>query len=138
MVNFLETRPTGGMAREFSIGKARSASRTDARRGASAEAAPALPKQRFGPQATLGDRIFIDAVIDQARTGIPWRDLPAPGLTPLCVLCDLAVSSLLFSPLGTKSTERHEVAEDTEPRQPSPNPSAPSGRSPRNPSVDRD
>jgi transposase len=35
-----------------------------------------LPKQRFGPRATLGDRMFIDAVIYRARTGIPWRDLP--------------------------------------------------------------
>jgi transposase len=36
----------------------------------------ALPRQRRGPDALLGDRSFIDAVIYRARTGIPWRDLP--------------------------------------------------------------
>ena len=35
-----------------------------------------LPVQRFGPRATLGDRLFIDAVIYRAKTGMAWRDLP--------------------------------------------------------------
>src|SRR5579859_8123198 len=35
-----------------------------------------LPGQRTGPKATRGDRLFIDAVIYRAKTGIAWRDLP--------------------------------------------------------------
>lgn len=35
-----------------------------------------LPKQKAGPEATLGDRSFIDAVLFRAKTGVPWRDLP--------------------------------------------------------------
>lgn len=35
-----------------------------------------LPKSRTGPQSKLGDRLFIDAVLYRAKTGIPWRDLP--------------------------------------------------------------
>jgi transposase len=35
-----------------------------------------LPEQRTGPDSTLGDRLFIDAVLYRARTGLPWRDLP--------------------------------------------------------------
>jgi transposase len=35
-----------------------------------------LPKQKAGPAATLGDRVFIDAVLFRAKTGMPWRDLP--------------------------------------------------------------
>ncbi len=37
---------------------------------------PALPPQRHGPKAKLGDRAFVDAVLFRAATGIPWRDLP--------------------------------------------------------------
>jgi transposase len=36
---------------------------------------PLLPRSR-GRQSTLGDRMFVDAVVYRARTGIPWRDLP--------------------------------------------------------------
>ena len=36
----------------------------------------AIPKQRAGPEATRGDRLFIDAVLFRAKTGMPWRDLP--------------------------------------------------------------
>lgn len=36
----------------------------------------ALPSGRRGPQSTLGDRNFIDAVLYRASTGIAWRDLP--------------------------------------------------------------
>jgi transposase len=35
-----------------------------------------LPKQQSGPASTLGDRLFIDAVLYRAKTGMPWRDLP--------------------------------------------------------------
>ncbi len=35
-----------------------------------------LPKQKRGPKALRGDRLFIDAVLYRARTGVPWRDLP--------------------------------------------------------------
>ena len=34
-----------------------------------------IPKLR-GPESTLGDRNFIDAVLYRLKTGIPWRDLP--------------------------------------------------------------
>jgi transposase len=36
----------------------------------------ALPKQKSGPEALLGDRLFIEAVLFRAKTGLPWRDLP--------------------------------------------------------------
>src|SRR5262245_23910778 len=35
-----------------------------------------LPQQRSGPASTLGDRLFIEAVLFRAKTGLPWRDLP--------------------------------------------------------------
>ena len=35
-----------------------------------------LPKQKAGPEATRGDRLFIEAVLFRAKTGMPWRDLP--------------------------------------------------------------
>jgi transposase len=35
-----------------------------------------LPKQKAGPPATLGDRLFIEAVLFRAKTAMPWRDLP--------------------------------------------------------------
>ena len=35
-----------------------------------------LPKQTSGPEATRGDRLFIEAVLFRAKTGLPWRDLP--------------------------------------------------------------
>jgi transposase len=34
-----------------------------------------LPSRR-GPKSSLGDRLFIDAVLYRAKTGLPWRDLP--------------------------------------------------------------
>jgi transposase len=37
---------------------------------------PVLPRQLFGPRSKIGDRLFIDAVLYRAKTGIPWRDLP--------------------------------------------------------------
>jgi len=37
---------------------------------------PLLPGKRTGPESTLGDRSFVDAVIYRAKTGISWRDLP--------------------------------------------------------------
>ena len=35
-----------------------------------------LPEQKTGPDSTLGDRLFIEAVLFRAKTGMPWRDLP--------------------------------------------------------------
>ena len=37
---------------------------------------PLLPIRPQGRKATRGDRLFVDAVIYRARTGVPWRDLP--------------------------------------------------------------
>lgn len=37
---------------------------------------PLLPQKRTGPVSKLGDRMFIDAVLYRAKTGVPWRDLP--------------------------------------------------------------
>lgn len=37
---------------------------------------PLLPRRAQGRKAAKGDRLFVDAVIFRARTGIPWRDLP--------------------------------------------------------------
>ena len=37
---------------------------------------PLLPRRAQGRKATLGDRLFVDAVVFRARTGIQWRDLP--------------------------------------------------------------
>lgn len=36
---------------------------------------PLLPKQRQGRKAT-NDRLFVEAVLFRAKTGLPWRDLP--------------------------------------------------------------
>jgi transposase len=35
-----------------------------------------LPAQKKGPRSILGDRLFIEAVLYRAKTGLPWRDLP--------------------------------------------------------------
>ncbi|MCL4749290.1 MAG: IS5 family transposase [Myxococcales bacterium] len=35
-----------------------------------------LPRQGTGPEAIRGDRLFIEAVLFRAKTGLPWRDLP--------------------------------------------------------------
>ena len=37
---------------------------------------PLLPGRPNGRQALRGDRLFVDAVLYRAKTGIPWRDLP--------------------------------------------------------------
>jgi transposase len=36
---------------------------------------PLLPHQKTGPKALRGDRLFVEAVIFRAKTGIHWRDL---------------------------------------------------------------
>lgn len=36
---------------------------------------PLLPKQRQGRKA-ISDRLFVEAVLFRAKTGMPWRDLP--------------------------------------------------------------
>ncbi len=36
----------------------------------------ALPRQQTGPRSIRGDRLFIEAVLFRAKTGLPWRDLP--------------------------------------------------------------
>src|SRR6516165_2345298 len=35
-----------------------------------------LPRRSQGRKSTQGDRLFVEAVIFRARTGIQWRDLP--------------------------------------------------------------
>lgn len=35
-----------------------------------------LPRRAQGRQSTRGDRLFVEAVIFRAKTGIQWRDLP--------------------------------------------------------------
>ncbi|HEU4732698.1 MAG TPA: transposase [Kofleriaceae bacterium] len=37
---------------------------------------PLLPGRPQGRKAAHGDRLFVDAVIFRAKTGIQWRDLP--------------------------------------------------------------
>lgn len=37
---------------------------------------PLLPIRAEGRKAAKGDRLFVDAVIYRAKTGVPWRDLP--------------------------------------------------------------
>jgi transposase len=37
---------------------------------------PFLPRRASGRQSERGDRLFVDAVIFRAKTGIQWRDLP--------------------------------------------------------------
>jgi len=37
---------------------------------------PQLPRQETGPKAKRGDRLFVEAVLFRAKTGLPWRDLP--------------------------------------------------------------
>jgi transposase len=37
---------------------------------------PLLPSRPAGRKSTRGDRLFVDAVIFRAKTGIQWRDLP--------------------------------------------------------------
>lgn len=37
---------------------------------------PLLPRRSQGRKSMRGDRLFIDAVLFRAKTGIQWRDLP--------------------------------------------------------------
>jgi transposase len=37
---------------------------------------PLLRRRPQGRKATRGDRLFVDAVVFRAKTGLPWRDLP--------------------------------------------------------------
>lgn len=37
---------------------------------------PILPRRQRGPESQRGDRLFIEAVLFRAKTGLPWRDLP--------------------------------------------------------------
>lgn len=37
---------------------------------------PLLPSRAQGRKSRTGDRLFVEAVIFRARTGIQWRDLP--------------------------------------------------------------
>ena len=36
---------------------------------------PIISRPRRGPRSKDGDRLFVDAVMFRARTGVPWRDL---------------------------------------------------------------
>jgi transposase len=35
-----------------------------------------LPRRAQGRKSARGDRLFVDAVVYRAKTGVPWRDLP--------------------------------------------------------------
>ena len=35
-----------------------------------------LPKEGRGPRSEAKDRLFVEAVLFRAKTGLPWRDLP--------------------------------------------------------------
>ena len=37
---------------------------------------PVIPIRQRGPATLRGERLFIDAVLFRAKTGLPWRDLP--------------------------------------------------------------
>ena len=37
---------------------------------------PLLPQRAAGRKSERGDRLFVDAVVFRAKTGIQWRDLP--------------------------------------------------------------
>jgi transposase len=37
---------------------------------------PLLPRRAQGRKAARGDRLFVEAVVFRAKTGIQWRDLP--------------------------------------------------------------
>jgi transposase len=37
---------------------------------------PLLPRRAQGRKASRGDRLFVEAVVFRAKTGLPWRDLP--------------------------------------------------------------
>jgi transposase len=37
---------------------------------------PLLPWRAQGRKSARGDRLYVDAVIFRAKTGVPWRDLP--------------------------------------------------------------
>jgi transposase len=37
---------------------------------------PLLPRRTAGRKSERGDRLFVDAVVFRAKTGIQWRDLP--------------------------------------------------------------
>ena len=37
---------------------------------------PLLPRRPQGRKSSRGDRLFVDAVLFRAKTGVPWRDLP--------------------------------------------------------------
>lgn len=41
-----------------------------------AQLEPVLPKRQRGPDSWRGDRLFVEAVLFRAKTGLPWRDLP--------------------------------------------------------------
>ncbi len=41
-----------------------------------ARLARVLPPHKSGPESVRGDRLFIEAVLYRAKTGLPWRDLP--------------------------------------------------------------
>jgi transposase len=64
-----------------------------------AELEPVLRSMKYyaGSPPQLSDRLFIEAVLYQARPGIPWRDLPDALATGMPSIIAFAVGKLVQS-----------------------------------------
>ena len=66
-------------------------------------------KSRAGSPPALSDRLFIEAVLSLARTGTPWRDLPADfGHWMRCITA-FAAGNAAGSGAGSGSASRQRI-----------------------------